>query len=38
MNFNLDGLTREEKAHADKLSVEMYSQPSWIFDRKRKKI
>ncbi len=35
MNFNLHGLTTDEKVHADKLSVDMYSQPSWIFDRKR---
>jgi lipoate-protein ligase A len=35
MNFNFYGLTRQEKVHADKLSVDMYSQPSWIFDRKR---
>jgi lipoate-protein ligase A len=35
MKFNLFGLTKEEKVHADKLSEKMYSQPSWIYDRKR---
>lgn len=38
MNFNFYSLTREEKVHADKLSVDMYSQLSWIFDRKRNMI